>query len=95
MFIDSHCHINFPELSENLPEVLSNMRQNQVSHALCVGVNLENFPQILLLVEQYEQIYASVGVHPDYELESEPTQKLLVRLAQHPKVIAIGETWLD
>lgn len=95
MFIDSHCHINFPELSENLPEVLSNMQQNEVTHALCVGVNLENFPQILNLAEQHEQIYASVGVHPDYELESEPTQELLVRLAQHPKVIAIGETGLD
>ena len=95
MFIDSHCHINFPELSVNLPEVLSNMRQNEVTHALCVGVNLENFPQILNLAEQHEQIYASVGVHPDYELESEPTQELLVRLALHPKVIAIGETGLD
>jgi len=95
MFIDSHCHINFPELSVNLPEVLSNMRHNEVTHALCVGVNLENFPQILNLAEQHEQIYASVGVHPDYELESEPTQELLVRLAQHPKVIAIGETGLD
>jgi len=95
MFIDSHCHINFPELSQNLPEVLSNMRQNEVTHALCVGVNLENFPQILQLAEQHEQIYASLGVHPDYELQSEPTQELLVRLAQHPKVIAIGETGLD
>lgn len=95
MFIDSHCHINFPELSVNLPEVLSNMRQNEVTHALCVGVNLESFPQILNLAEQHEQIYASVGVHPDYELESEPTQELLVRLALHPKVIAIGETGLD
>jgi len=71
------------------------MRHNEVTHALCVGVNLENFPQILNLAEQHEQIYASVGVHPDYELESEPTQELLVRLAQHPKVIAIGETGLD
>jgi len=71
------------------------MQQNEVTHALCVGVNLENFPQILNLAEQHEQIYASVGVHPDYELESEPTQELLVRLAQHPKVIAIGETGLD
>ena len=95
MFIDSHCHINFPELSASLPDVLSNMRKNEVTHALCVGVNLENFPEILLLAEQHEQIYASVGVHPDYELDSEPTQELLVRLAQHPKVIAIGETGLD
>lgn len=95
MFIDSHCHLNFPELAENLDEILENMRQNEVSHALCVGVNLENFPQIQALAEQHEQIYASVGVHPDHEMDAEPSQQLLVQLAQHPKVIAIGETGLD
>ncbi|MDO8413470.1 MAG: TatD family hydrolase, partial [Gallionellaceae bacterium] len=46
MFIDSHCHINFSELAEKLDEVLANMRENEVTHALCVSVNLENFPQI-------------------------------------------------
>jgi TatD DNase family protein len=95
MFIDSHCHINFPELADNLDEVLANMRANQVSDALCVSVDLEKFPQILALAEQHDNIYASVGVHPDYELEAEPTQQELVRLAKHPKVIAIGETGLD
>jgi TatD DNase family protein len=95
MFIDSHCHINFPELAENIDEVLANMRANQVSDALCVSVDLEKFPQILALAEQHDNIYASVGVHPDYELEAEPTQEELVRLAKHPKVIAIGETGLD
>jgi TatD DNase family protein len=95
MFIDSHCHLNFPELAENLDALLENMRNNEVSHALCVGVNLEDFPQIQYLAEQHEQIYASVGIHPDYELETEPTQELLEQMAQHPKVIAIGETGLD
>lgn len=95
MFIDSHCHINFPELTKIFDEVLVNMRQNEISHALCVSVNLEDFPQIQMLAEQYEHIYASVGVHPDHESDTEPTQALLVRLAQHPKVIAIGETGLD
>lgn len=95
MFIDSHCHLNFPELAENLDEILENMRRNEVSHALCVGVTLEKFPQILALAEQHDQIFASVGVHPDHELDTEPTQELLVQLAQHPKVVAIGETGLD
>lgn len=95
MFIDSHCHINFPELAEKLDEVLANMRQNEVTHALCVSVNLENFPQILHLAEQHEHIYASIGVHPDHESDTEPTQAQLVKLAQHPKVVAIGETGLD
>ena len=95
MFIDSHCHINFPELVENIDEILINMHQNDVSHALCVGVNLEDFHQIKQLAEQYQQIYASVGVHPDCEVETEPTQELLVQMAQHSKVIALGETGLD
>lgn len=95
MFIDSHCHINFPELAGNIDEVLANMRANQVSNALCVSVDLDKFPEILALAEKNDNIYASVGVHPDYELEHEPTQEELVRLAKHPKVIAIGETGLD
>ncbi len=95
MFIDSHCHLNFPELAENLDDILAKMSLNQVTQALCVSVELEKFPQILQLVEGHENLYASVGVHPDYELEVEPTQAELVRLAQHPKVIAIGETGLD
>lgn len=71
------------------------MRANEVSNALCVAVDLEKLPQILALAEQHENIYASVGVHPDYELEAEPTQEQLVSLAKHPKVVAIGETGLD
>jgi len=71
------------------------MRNNQVSNALCVSVDLDKFPEILSLAEKNKNIYASVGVHPDYELEHEPTQSELVRLANHPKVVAIGETGLD
>ncbi len=95
MFIDSHCHLNFPELAARLDDVLEAMRENDVSDALCVGVELEHFPQILALAEQHRHIYASVGVHPDYELDVEPTQAQLAALAQHPKVVAIGETGLD
>ncbi len=95
MFIDSHCHLNFPELAGDIDAILSNMRVNEVSHALCVSVELGTFPQILGLAEQHGNLYASVGVHPDYELEVEPTQAELVHLAQHPKVVAIGETGLD
>jgi TatD DNase family protein len=95
MYIDSHCHLNFPELAENIDEVLGNMSLNSVTHALCVSVDLNKFSKIIQLVENNSNLYASVGVHPDYELEAEPTQAELVQLAQHPKVIAIGETGLD
>lgn len=95
MFIDSHCHLNFPGLADNLDTIFANMRDYGVSHALCVSVDLASFPQVLELAERHDNLYASVGVHPDYELETEPTQAELVKLAQHPKVIAIGETGLD
>lgn len=94
-FIDSHCHLDFPELAENLPDVLAQMRQNDVAAALCVSVNLEKFPHMLALAEQHPNLYASVGVHPDYDDVEEPSVARLVELAQHPRVIAIGETGLD
>lgn len=95
MFIDSHCHLDFPDLADNLDELLQNMQVNQVTHALCVGVNLENFPRVRALAESYSHLFASVGVHPDYEETSEPDAAQLTDLADHAKVIAIGETGLD
>ena len=95
MYIDSHCHINFPELAARMPEILAKMADNGVTHALCVSVDLPDFPQVLALAHQYPHIYASVGVHPDYEGTPEPTVEQLVALADDPKIIAIGETGLD
>lgn len=95
MFIDSHCHLDFPDLADNLGELLHNMTENQVTHALCVGVNLIDFPRVLNLAQTHDNLFASVGVHPDYEIDDEPDAEQLVRLAAHPKVIAIGETGLD
>ena len=95
MFIDSHCHIDFPDFSEGVAPLLENMRTAQVSHALCVSVNLENFPRVLAVAEQHANVYASVGVHPDHDEGREPGVAELIELAQHPKVVAIGETGLD
>ena len=95
MYIDSHCHINFPELAARMPEILAKMAENKVTHALCVSVDLPDFPGVLALAEQYPHIYASVGVHPDYEDTPEPSVEQLVELAAHPKIVAIGETGLD
>src|SRR3989338_2358338 len=94
-FVDSHCHLNFPKLAENMADVLAHMRHNDVAGALCVSVNLADFPQVLALAEQHQNIYASVGVHPDYEGVEEPNAARLAELARHPRVIAIGETGLD
>jgi TatD DNase family protein len=95
MFIDSHCHLDFPELSERLPEILQKMQDNQVSHALCVSVTLPEFPKVLALAEAHPNLYASAGVHPDYEDTEEPSVEHLLQLAAHPRIIAIGETGLD
>ena len=81
MFIDSHCHLDFPELAGRLPEVFTRMRDNQVTHALCVSVNMSDFPNVLALAEAHEHLYASVGVHPDYPDVVEPTVEELVRWA--------------
>jgi TatD DNase family protein len=95
MFIDSHCHIDFPDFSEGVAPLLANMRAAQVSHALCVSVNLENFPRVLALAESHDNLFASVGVHPDHDEGREPDVDELVALAAHPRVVAIGETGLD
>jgi TatD DNase family protein len=95
MYVDSHCHLDFPELAGRLDAVLARMRENRVDRALCVSVNLDDFPRVLALAEAHDSLYASVGVHPDYEDAREPDVATLVRLAGHPKVIAIGETGLD
>lgn len=95
MLVDSHCHLNFPELSDNIESVRALMAESQVGHALCVSVTLDKVHEVLGLAERYDNFYASVGVHPDYENIEEPTVEGLVNLAEHPKVVAIGETGLD
>ncbi len=95
MLVDSHCHLNFPELADNMQAIRQLMHDSQVGHALCVSVTLDKFPEVLKLAETYDNFYASVGVHPDYEDIAEPSVGELFRLSQHPKIVAIGETGLD
>jgi TatD DNase family protein len=95
LFIDSHCHINFPELAADLAGVTGAMYANGVTHALCVSVNLETFPDVLAVAERFPNIFASAGVHPDDQSGEEPDVARLVNLADHPKIVAIGETGLD
>ncbi|HEU4621658.1 MAG TPA: TatD family hydrolase [Burkholderiaceae bacterium] len=95
MFVDSHCHLDFPELSQHLPDVLARMREQRVTHALCISVDLARFPAIRSLVEAHEHLAASIGVHPDQKDTQEPDVDTLCLLANHPKIVAIGETGLD
>ena len=95
MYIDSHCHIDFPELMNDLPNLLANMQANRVTHALAISVDVSDWSRIQHIIETYPHIYGSVGTHPDYHDVHEPTVDELVTMLQHPKVIATGETGLD
>src|SRR3972149_772983 len=94
MLVDSHCHLDFPELADKLDSVFELMRANDVERALCVSVTLEDFPRVRNLAETSPPRDASFGVHPDYE-GVPVTAGQLVALADHPRVVAIGETGLD
>jgi TatD DNase family protein len=93
--IDSHCHLDFDDLAGRLPEVFARMEENRVVAAVCIGVNLEDWPKVIALAESDARLFATVGVHPEYADAREATVDELVSLARHPKVIAIGECGLD
>lgn len=71
------------------------MRENRVSHALCASVSLDTLPRVIALAQDYENLFASVGIHPEYKEAHEATAEQLVELARQRKVVAIGETGLD
>ena len=95
MFTDSHCHLSFPELKAQLPEIRNAMAAAQVDRALCICTTLEEFGDVHALATAYDNFWCSAGVHPDNEGVTEPDVATLVRLAALPKVVAIGETGLD
>ena len=95
MFVDSHCHLNFPELRGNLDAIRADMAAAKVERALCICTTLEEFDQVHQLALQFDNFWASAGVHPDNEGVREPTLEDLLALADLPRVVAIGETGLD
>jgi TatD DNase family protein len=95
MFTDSHCHLSFPELRAKLPAILGAMRTAQVDRALCICTTLEEFADVHGLALEHDNLWATVGVHPDNEAVQEPTFADLVERAALPRVVGIGETGLD
>ena len=95
MFTDSHCHLNFPELMATLPAIRQAMLEAQVDRALCIGTTLEEFPAVHALATQFDNFWATVGVHPDNEGITEPSLQDLLSRGQLPRVVGIGETGLD
>jgi TatD DNase family protein len=95
MYVDSHCHLSFPELLQRLPEIRAEMAAAQVTRALCICTTLEEFDQVHALALAHNNFWSSVGVHPDNEGVQEPTLDDLLQRAALPRVVAIGETGLD
>jgi TatD DNase family protein len=95
MFVDSHCHLTFPELASQVPQIRQAMAQAQVDRALCICTTLEEFDSVHALAMQYDNFWATVGVHPDNEDITEPGVEDLVERSARPRVVAIGETGLD
>jgi TatD DNase family protein len=95
MYIDSHCHLAFPELNERLDAILADMRAADVGGALCICTSMDEFESVHALATAHDNLWASVGVHPDTEAMGEPDLAWLCERADRPRVIAIGETGLD
>jgi TatD DNase family protein len=98
MLVDSHCHLDRLDLNyykKDLSECLDFAREQGVLHFLCVCIDLENFPAVLAIAEQFADVSASVGVHPTEQVAKEASLEELIKLAQHRKVVALGETGLD
>jgi TatD DNase family protein len=95
MYVDSHCHLSFPELRERIGDIRAAMQSAQVDRALCICTTLEEFDTVHALATAYDDFWCTVGVHPDSEGVREPCVESLLALAQRPRVVAIGETGLD
>lgn len=98
MLVDSHCHLDRVDLTpfdHSFEQFVNAMRVSGVGHSLCVSIDLEQYPSMMQLVEAYDDISISVGVHPCHEDGHDPSVEELIELAKHPKNIAIGETGLD
>jgi TatD DNase family protein len=98
LFVDSHCHIPMLSLGhtdEGVESVLRHAAENGVGYFLCVSVDIETLPAVLRVAETHSNVFASVGVHPNTDAATDASAERLLELAQHPRVVAIGETGLD
>jgi TatD DNase family protein len=95
MFVDSHCHLAFPEYEGRMSDLRNAMATSNVDAALVICTTLEEFDRVHAVAAGFDNFWATVGVHPDNEGVQEPTVQDLTSRAVHPKVIAVGETGLD
>jgi TatD DNase family protein len=96
VLVDSHCHLDFPELSGDAEGVIARARNAGVGHMLTIGTKLTAFDGVRAVAERFPNVSCSVGIHPhEAAVEPEADVERLTALAAHPKVVAFGETGLD
>jgi len=98
MLVDSHCHLDRLDLApydHDFSKLVGEATARGVEHMLCISIDMENYPSMRTLVEGYDNISVSVGVHPNERDNHEPTLEELIELAGDAKVVAVGETGLD
>ncbi|AGF49048.1 TatD family hydrolase [Candidatus Kinetoplastidibacterium galati] len=96
MFIDSHCHLNFPELSNKIDLIQDSMHINRVTHALVANVGKKSIDSLISLVSKHNNLLASIGTHPEYDVDEEFSIDEICSIASlNKKIVAIGETGLD
>lgn len=95
-FIDTHCHLNFNNFDADLHQVLENAYQQGIHTIVVPGVDLDSSRQAIALAENFDGLFAAVGIHPNYaNLWDENCLPVLKELCSHPKVVALGEIGLD
>ena len=96
MLIDSHCHLDFPELTNDESGVLARARAAGIGGMLTIGTRLDQFEQVRAIAERHDNVWCSVGVHPhEAKEEGQRTPDRLIEATRHAKVVGIGETGLD
>ncbi|MEQ8444796.1 MAG: TatD family hydrolase [Pelagibacterium sp.] len=96
MLVDSHCHLDFDVLADDIDGVLARARENGVSHCVTISTRIRRFETLLAIAEKHDNVFCSVGTHPhNAHEELDISIEEIVALSQHPKCVAIGEAGLD
>jgi len=96
MLVDTHCHLDFSDFSDDRDQVVANARTAGVGKMLTISTRVKRFAEVREIAEQYDGVYCSVGTHCCYsDEETDVTAEDLISLSAHPKCVAIGESGLD
>lgn len=96
MLVDSHCHLEFPDFAAELDAVVDRARAAGIGRLVTISTRVKRHAQVLAIAERFPEVFCSVGTHPNHAHEElDIDAKVLIGIAKHPKVVAIGEAGLD